>query len=67
MSRGRTVLAALLVLGLVAAARAQPATITDPNIAFLKGIYAMDPGASLYAQQTTMVDAVEKAIKGTGF
>jgi hypothetical protein len=45
----------------------KPATITDPDIAFLKGIYAMDPGASLRTQQSTIADAVEKAIKGTRF
>jgi hypothetical protein len=52
----------LFVAGCGAALKAT----TDPDIAFLQGIYDMDPGANLQTQQAAIASAVEKAIKGRG-
>jgi hypothetical protein len=54
----------LFVAGCGAALKAT--AITDPDIAFLQGIYDMDPGANLQTQQAAIASAVEKAIKGRG-
>jgi hypothetical protein len=45
----------------------KPATITDTDIAYLRGIYKMDPGANFQIQQATIAGEIEKAVQGNGF
>ena len=41
----------------------KPVSITDTDIAFLKGLYRMDPGANLQTQQSDIAREVEKALE----
>jgi hypothetical protein len=45
----------------------KPVSITDADIAFLRGLYKMDPGANLTIQQSAIAGEIEKAMKGKGF
>ena len=40
----------------------KPTAITDTDMAFLKAVYAMDPGASLLQQQTFISDEIAKSL-----
>jgi hypothetical protein len=40
----------------------KPTAITDTDMAFLKGVYAMDPGASLLEQKTFISDQIAKSL-----
>ena len=45
----------------------KPASITDPDIAYLRGVYKMDPGANFQIQQSAIAGEIEKAVQGNGF
>ena len=45
----------------------KPVSITDPDIAYLRGLYKMDPGANLPLQQSAIAAEIEKATRGKGF
>jgi hypothetical protein len=42
----------------------KPASITDPDIAYLRGLYKMDPGANFQTQQSAIAGEIEKAMAG---
>jgi hypothetical protein len=44
----------------------KPVSITDTDIAFLRGLYKMDPGANLLIQQSAIAGEIEKLMKDKG-
>jgi hypothetical protein len=45
----------------------KPVSITDTDIAFLRGLYKMDGGANLLTQQSVIAGEIEKVMKDKGF
>ena len=45
----------------------KPAAITNADIAFLRGLYRMDPGANILTQQSAIAAEIEKALTAKDF
>ncbi|HWY63096.1 MAG TPA: hypothetical protein VNW15_14435 [Rhizomicrobium sp.] len=45
----------------------KPVSVTDTDIAFLRGLYNMDAGANLLTQQSGIAGEIEKVMKAKGF